>query len=349
MSYLDRLPEGISLQVFNGENLIFESSGKWLHPLFDFEEFLKTYEGPRNDLRSHDSAIGKAAALLSVRSGIKKINAELLSENAKNFLDEFNSNNDNRVELCWTNLIPKLMCATENQLESLHDMDQMYFLLRQRAKKVQGVSLKVSNLYHSFGNIKNLSFEVQPGGHLMICGENGAGKTTLLRLLAGIYKVEEGQILIGEKSPKELDKFTIGYIPQFSDKTSLSLSVSEVVGLGIQAKGKEKNQQILKNLNRTCSLHLAKRSFNSLSGGEKQKVQLSRCLAQNAKLLLLDEPTASLDSENKKMVMDILRSLTISEIPTIIVVTHDPELMNLSGWDKLFLTDEKKGVEINDR
>jgi len=61
MSYLDRLPEGISLQVFNGENLIFESSGKWLHPLFDFEEFLKTYEGPRNDLRSHDSAIGKAA------------------------------------------------------------------------------------------------------------------------------------------------------------------------------------------------------------------------------------------------------------------------------------------------
>ena len=74
-----------------------------------------------------------------------------------------------------------------------------------------------------------------------------------------------------------------------------------------------------------------------MSGGEKQKVQLARCLAQNARLLLLDEPTASLDAENKKMVTDILRSLTISEIPTIILVTHDRELADLRGWQKIVI------------
>lgn len=339
MAYTDKLPQGISLQVFNGDSLIFQSSGKWLHPLFEFEDFLKTYDGPKDDLKSHDSAIGKAAALLSIRCGIKKINAELLSQNAKNYIEELNqkAEDSQKIELVWTNLIPKLLCQTENQLEDLHDSDQMYFLLRQRAKKVQGLDLSVQNLTHSFGHINNLSFELKAGGHLMICGDNGAGKTTLLRLIAGVYKIEQGQILIDGKSPKELEKYTIGYIPQFTDKATLSLSVEEVVGLGIKAKKTDKEKIISNSLRRTCSSNLAKRSFNSLSGGEKQKVQLSRCLAQNAKVLLLDEPTASLDAENKEMVIKILLSLTISEIPTIIVVTHDKELSKMPGWDKLYL------------
>lgn len=339
MAYTDKLPQGISLQVFNGDSLIFQSSGKWLHPLFEFEDFFKTYDGPKDDLKSHDSAIGKAAALLSIRCGIKKINAELLSQNAKKYIEEVNqkAEDSQKIELIWTNLIPKLLCQTENQLEDLHDSDQMYFLLRQRAKKVQGLDLSVQNLTHSFGHINNLSFELKAGGHLMICGENGAGKTTLLRLIAGVYKIEQGQILIDGKSPKELEKYTIGYIPQFTDKATLSLSVEEVVGLGIKAKKTDKEKIISNSLRRTCSSNLAKRSFNSLSGGEKQKVQLSRCLAQNAKVLLLDEPTASLDAENKEMVIKILLSLTISEIPTIIVVTHDKELEKMPGWDKLYL------------
>ena len=354
MAYTDKLPQGISLQVFNGDSLIFQSSGKWLHPLFEFEDFLKTYDGPKDDLKSHDSAIGKAAALLSIRCGIKKINAELLSQNAKNYIEELNqkAEDSQKIELVWTNLIPKLLCQTENQLEDLHDSDQMYFLLRQRAKKVQGLDLSVQNLTHSFGHINNLSFELKAGGHLMICGDNGAGKTTLLRLIAGVYKIEQGQILIDGKSPKELEKYTIGYIPQFTDKATLSLSVEEVVGLGIKAKKTDKEKIISNSLRRTCSSNLAKRSFNSLSGGEKQKVQLSRCLAQNAKVLLLDEPTASLDAENKEMVIKILLSLTISEIPTIIVVTHDKELSKMPGWDKLYLGQNSVKdvqVEVDDR
>lgn len=343
--YTDPLPQNTSLQVFNNDQLIFQSSGKWLHPLFEFEDFLKSYTGPKDQLASHDTTIGKAAAVLSIRAGIKKINAELLSENALIYIKEVNESlsPENQIQIKWTNLIPKLMCATENQLENLHDSDEMYFLLRQRAKKIQGVDVSVASLIHPYIETPNLSFELKAGAHLMILGENGAGKTTLLKLLAGIEKPVNGQILIDNKNHKALPKYTIGYIPQFADTTSFSLSVEEVVGLGLKLNPAAKKQGLKKQdlidqaLNRTSSLHLAKRAFNSLSGGEKQKVQLSRCLAQNAKLLLLDEPTASLDAENKQMVVDILRSLTISEIPTIIVVTHDKDLAQLKGWNTLKL------------
>lgn len=137
--------------------------------------------------------------------------------------------------------------------------------------------------------------------------------------------------------PQKNISFYYNFTSKFFE--SDSLSVEEVIGLGINKKirGKERSELIKKTLCRVSAQNLSGRSFNSLSGGEKQKISLARCLAQNAKLLLLDEPTSALDAENKKMVTDILRSLTISEIPTIIVVTHDKELANLHGWEKLVL------------
>ncbi|WP_407435935.1 DUF1893 domain-containing protein [Treponema sp.] len=331
MSFTDPLPKNVSLQVFNHDDLIFESSGKWLYPLFEFEKFLETYSGPRDMLSSHDSALGKAAAVLSLRFGIKKINAEILSEVALNYINSFNA------EVRYNHLVPKLMCATENILEEYDDEDLMYSLLRQRAKLIQGVDVSVKNLNHPFINKKDLSFELKAGSHLMILGENGTGKTTLLRLLCGIEKNYKGEILIDNKSPDSLKKFTIGYIPQFTDNSLFSLSCREVVSFGISSKTKNKNEIIEKALLRLSALHLADRSFSTLSGGEKQKIHMARCLAQNSKIFLLDEPTANLDAENKKIVMDILCSLTISEIPTIIVVTHDKELVQMRGWDKLVI------------
>jgi zinc transport system ATP-binding protein len=340
MSYLDSLPKGISLQVFSNDELIFSSSGKWLNPLFELENFLKNNSISKENLSSHDSALGKAAAALTIRLGIKKINTDLLSENAKKYIDEFNKSIKNpaeKIQLNYTALVPKLMCQTENQLENLFDPEQIYFLLRQRAKLISGVSVEVNNLSLKFGNIKNISFSLNPGDRLLIKGENGIGKTTLLKTIAGILPSNDKKILIDNKKNSELEKNLIGYIPQFSDNSTFSLSVEEVVSLGINSKEKNKSSLIKKSLERTSSLNLINRSFSSLSGGEKQKVNLSRCLAQNAKLLLLDEPTASLDLENKKMVIDILHSLSISEIPTIIVVTHDNELNSLRNWKTINL------------
>lgn len=327
------------LKIFSSDTQIFYSESKWLHPIFEFEEFLKTYDGPRTNLSAWDSAIGKAAAVLLVRLGVKQIHGELVSNLAVKYIAQTLGEG----KLTWDTLVDRLMCQTENQLENLTDSDEMYYLLRQRAKLVLGIPVSIQNLSYKYGKINGLNLEVPAGGRLMILGENGTGKTTLLRLLCGIYKPDSGSILIDGNPVDKLPKYTIGYIPQLSElqeEQSFDLTAEEVVGLGINGKpeksgGKSRRDLVEQAMRRTGCAHLAGRKFSVLSGGEKQKVSLARCLAQKARLLLLDEPTANLDKDNRRMVVDILTSLSISEIPTIIMVTHDKELTSLKKWEVL--------------
>ena len=330
------------LNIYNGNTLLFTSQSKWLHPIFEFEDFLKE-EDQKSDalpctemlnLTAHDSAIGKAAAVLLVRLGIKKMHGDLVSSLAVDYVTKTLGKDC----ITYDKLVDRLMCQTENILDSLTDVDEMYYILRQRADKVLGIPVKVENLTYKYGKIKNLNLDVPAGGRLMILGENGTGKTTLLRLICGIYKSDSGTILIDGKPLSQLEKYTIGYIPQLSElqeEQNFDLTVEEVIGLGIPKR--PRTPAIIDAMKRTGCQHLAGRKFSVLSGGEKQKVSLARCLAQKAKLLLLDEPTANLDAENRKMVIDTLHSLSISEIPTIIMVTHDKELTALKKWEVLNL------------
>ncbi len=352
------------LKIFSSDSQIFYSESKWLHPIFEFEKFLESYNGPRENLRAYDTAIGKAAAVLLLRLGVKQIHGELVSKLAVDYVES----QLGEGKLTWDSLVDRLMCQTEGQLEALTDSDEMYYLLRQRAKLVLGVPVSIKNLSYKYGKIEGLNLELQAGGRLMILGENGTGKTTLLRLLCGIYKPDAGSILIDGKPVKQLEKYTIGYIPQLSElqeEQDFDLTVEEVVGLGLDGRaatgdqagrdglaGKNvagrssrtdrsgrasRRELVMEAMRRTGCEKLAGRKFSVLSGGEKQKVSLARCLAQKAKLLLLDEPTANLDKDNRLMVIEILRSLSISEIPTIIMVTHDKELTALKKWEVINL------------
>lgn len=320
------------LKIFASGTQIFYSESKWLHPIFEFETFLQTYDGPRDNLTAWDSAIGKAASVLLIRLGIKQMHGELVSELAIKYVESVLG----KEKISWTTLVDRLMCQTESQLENLTDIDEMYYLLRQRAKLVLGVPVSIKNLCCKYGKINDLNLEVLSGGRIMILGENGTGKTTLLRLICGIYKADSGSILIDEKPVKQLEKYTIGYIPQLSElqeEQNFDLTVEEVVGLGCQMHNRQQRKDAVEGaMRRTGCENLAGRKFSVLSGGEKQKVSLARCLAQKARLLLLDEPTANLDKDNRRMVVDILHSLSISEIPTIIMVTHDKELTSLKKW-----------------
>lgn len=320
------------LKIFASGTQIFYSESKWLHPIFEFETFLQTYDGPRDNLTAWDSAIGKAASVLLIRLGIKQMHGELVSELAVKYVESVLG----KEKISWTTLVDRLMCQTESQLENLTDIDEMYYLLRQRAKLVLGVPVSIKNLCCKYGKINDLNLEVLSGGRIMILGENGTGKTTLLRLICGIYKADSGSILIDGKPVKQLEKYTIGYIPQLSElqeEQNFDLTVEEVVGLGCQMHNRQQRKDAVEGaMRRTGCEKLAGRKFSVLSGGEKQKVSLARCLAQKARLLLLDEPTANLDKDNRRMVVDILHSLSISEIPTIIMVTHDKELTSLKKW-----------------
>lgn len=334
-SYRAPLEQNVSLAVFNNDECIFTSGKKWLHPLFDLEIFLQSFQN-KSVLSVHDTAIGKAAAVLLSRMGVTFIHAELISRLALSYLEQCCPN----VRVTYTHAVDRLMCATEAQLKNLTDSDEMYYLIRQRAKLTQGVSVCLEQVSHPFGNLHDISFSLAPGDRLMVTGENGTGKTTLLSLIAGILKPASGSILIDGVEAGKQKKRTVGYIPQFTTQPHFSLSVSEVVALGLDPHTKNKQKEIEQALERTSSLHLASRDFATLSGGEKQKVSVSRCLAQHAKLLLLDEPTASLDRENKQMVVDIVRSLTVTEIPTIIIVTHDPALSSLERWKTFCLGED---------
>lgn len=134
-NYTKPLPADSTLCVYDEEKLIFCSSGKWLLPLFDFECFMKTYNGSRQSLCIHDSAIGKAAAVLMLRQGVKFIHGDIVSRLAVDFINKYNSlpqNKDSPVTITYTSLVERIKCATEEQLAPLDDLEQMYSLLLQR-------------------------------------------------------------------------------------------------------------------------------------------------------------------------------------------------------------------------
>jgi len=134
------LPEDITIRVFDGEMLIFSSAGKWLMPIFELEQFMETYTGPRTCLSAHDTAIGKAAAVMMIRLGISRMYANLTSDVALTYIARLNTvnnelNKNSHIQLLYDRKVPKLLCATEDMLAPLSDTDAMYLLLRQKAPR----------------------------------------------------------------------------------------------------------------------------------------------------------------------------------------------------------------------
>jgi ABC-type Mn2+/Zn2+ transport system ATPase subunit len=337
-AYKQALPPGATLRVFNGETPVFSASGKWLMPLFELEHFLESYTGKADNLAAHDTAVGKAGVVLMDRLGIRRVHAEMASDLAVNYVAELNAQPGRApLEFSYENKVPRLLCATESQLEPLVDQNEMYRILRRRASLVDGLSVSVSDLSSPYGSIQGLSFSLPAGGTLMVVGENGSGKTTLLRHLIGALKPAAGTVLINGKPPQALEPGTICYVPQQQDNKLFSLSVEEVVSLGVRARGRESSERVGAALERVECARLRGRGFSTLSGGERQKVSLARCLAQGAKVLLLDEPTAALDEASREMVAEALSSLALREIPTIIGVSHDEAFTQRLGWERLRL------------
>lgn len=112
-----------SLEVFFDDELIFFSDGKWLNPLFEFEQFLRQQNYPIGSLIIKDKIVGKAAALLQVKLGIKKVLAIMMSELGKQVFDHFH------IEYEYQNLVPRIQCRTEELLKNELDPEIAYFIL----------------------------------------------------------------------------------------------------------------------------------------------------------------------------------------------------------------------------
>ena len=194
-----------------------------------------------------------------------------------------------------------------------------------------GQTIELKDVFVEYDGINVLSgidFSADDGEFIGIIGPNGGGKTTLLKVILGLIKPTKGSVKILGRSPKKARRL-IGYVPQYAifDR-SFPITVEETVLMGrLGHKGwrpyftKEDKAKAKKALEDVELLDLKDRQISKLSGGQMQRVLIARAIATDPKLLLLDEPTASIDKHMEDTIYDLLAKFT--KRMTVILVTHD--------------------------
>jgi zinc transport system ATP-binding protein len=185
--------------------------------------------------------------------------------------------------------------------------------------------MKIENLCVKYDKnivIENFSLNLTLGEKVIIYGPNGTGKTTLLKTILGIVKAASGKIIFE-------DDEVIAYCKQDYPNPEFPITVEEVVAMGLFTKkitskksaknDKNNGEKIDEALKKADALNLKGRLFYSLSGGERQKVSLARCYCQNAKILLLDEPSSFLDVQSKKTFINQMKKLEQEDFSVIAV------------------------------
>ncbi|TVR05833.1 MAG: DUF1893 domain-containing protein [Spirochaetaceae bacterium] len=331
----------------NGVDL-FSSARPWLHPLLDLSRFLAAREegGARResvaDCELYDKIIGRAAALLIVRLGIRSVQTEILSRRAMPVLDAH--------AVAWraTTVVDRIDCRTEDLLADVVDPNAAYRLVSARARAALAQSdpascaLHVENVSIVRGErtvLRDVHLRVGRGEKLLITGANGAGKTSLLKVILGTVAPAAGTVHVTGQDERAA---RIGYVNQESVPVTFPISAREVVAIGVAAvrtSRREKRRRITEAMHSTRCAVLVDRMYGTLSGGEKQRVAIARCLAQGARMLLLDEPTASLDAEGKRDLVALVERLADEQEITVVMVTHEFDAMDRTGWRHVAIAD----------
>lgn len=203
----------------------------------------------------------------------------------------------------------------------------------------------VAFAYETAPVIREVSLEMTAGHFCGLIGPNGCGKSTLLRLLSGVLRPDHGVVQLegrplGSVEPRERAK-RIAYVPQQQSRV-FPFTALEVVLTGrspytsrFRFESARDRDIALGALAAVGAEHLANRAITGLSGGEQQMVAVARALAQEASLLLLDEPAAALDLKHRAQLLGSLRRLREARELTVVVVTHDLQMLDAT-FDHLF-------------
>jgi iron complex transport system ATP-binding protein len=201
------------------------------------------------------------------------------------------------------------------------------------------VVLSVDGVECRYGSVKileDVNFTVNEGDFVGIVGPNGSGKTTLLKSISRTLKPYKGTIILDKSDIYNLKSVELAkqmaIVPQESN-IGFSFTALDIVLMGrnphmkrFQMESESDLTIVRKAMNRTNTWHLADRPINELSGGEKQRVVIARALAQEPKVLLLDEPLTHLDMINQLEIMDLVKELCVKECLIVLEVIHDLNL-----------------------
>ena len=214
--------------------------------------------------------------------------------------------------------------------------------------------LKIENLkktYHDANDLTvldNLNLTVEQNEFIGIVGTSGCGKSTLLHIIGGVDKADSGKIFLDDNEISSYDykkmasyrRKQVSIIYQFYNLLPV-LNVVDNIILPLKLDNGKVDQQYLDELLQLLQLNDKKDAYPSeLSGGQQQRVAIARSLITRPKLLLADEPTGNLDSENSKIVVDYLKKIHHQNDITIIMVTHDLELAK--NCDRIYVLEQGK-------
>jgi iron complex transport system ATP-binding protein len=221
------------------------------------------------------------------------------------------------------------------------------------------IVVDVHHLYHSYDDLSvlnGLTFSINQGEFFIVIGPNGSGKTTLVKVIAGLLKLQRGDIqIMGEDirsySRKEMAR-RVAYVPQLVN-IDFPFTVADVVLLGrsphlgiFGLESKEDIELARKAMLFTEVAHLADRRMDQISGGERQRALIARAICQEPEIIVLDEPTASLDIAHQLRIMDLMEKMKKEKKTTVIMVSHDINLAAMYA-DTLMLIHRGEAVKCS--
>lgn len=192
--------------------------------------------------------------------------------------------------------------------------------------------------------LKDLNFKLEGGEQIAVVGPNGAGKSTMFKLIAGVLKPDKGFVHLGGHEPGK--HICIAYLPQRSEVSwNFPVTVRDVVmmgrarrlGLGSWPK-KEDWEKVEEYMERVRISHLADRQINELSGGQQQRMFIAQALAQEAELMMMDEPFSGLDAVSQEEVLQIITMLKDHGV-TVMVAMHDLNMAS-ENFEKVMLLNQ---------
>lgn len=195
--------------------------------------------------------------------------------------------------------------------------------------------------------LKNANLSIKKGEFVGLIGPNGSGKSTLIKLILGIYKPNMGSIFVNDKDNLDRKSSDIGYVPQSNheDTIAFPITVEEVVSLNIFDKKKRVKNELKNVLSMVNLQDKGKYNYNTMSGGEQERVLIAKALVNEPNILIFDEPTTGLDQESKINLFESLNHLNKFHKITIFVVTHDLEFTE-KYFSRIVKLEDKKLVEV---